>query len=79
VLAAIFSVLAIAFLLEIDDRPMEAFQTMGWTESAFYTAKLRPRIGGRAPPTKWRHWRGGPGPRPSPRCGIARLAGGPGA
>jgi hypothetical protein len=44
VLAVIFSVLAVAFLFEIDDKLMEVFQTMGWTGSAFYTAKLRPML-----------------------------------
>ena len=44
VLAVIFSVLAVAFLFEIDDKLMEVFETMGWTESAFYEAKLRPML-----------------------------------
>ncbi len=44
VLAVIFSVLAVAFLFDIDDKLMEVFQTIGWTESAFYKAKLRPML-----------------------------------
>ena len=43
-LAVIFSVLAIAFLFDIDDKLMEVFETMGWTESAFYKAKLEPML-----------------------------------
>ena len=43
-LAVIFSVLAIAFLFEIDDKLMEAFETIGWTDSAFYRAKLEPML-----------------------------------
>ena len=43
-LAVIFSVLAIAFLFEIDDKLMEVLQTVGWTESKFYQEKLSPML-----------------------------------